>query len=134
MERVSENKREMVTVGDSVARELNYYYKTILDSISVSENTTSKLSWACCDNKINQDAAYCCKYCLRKGRNDNANADKLDHIISSASLYGFMISTGSLVRSQVSTTCSRLQKNGESLAALTFGSYLNVIHSIIHLC
>nr|BDT63204.1 MAG: wsv133-like protein [Hemigrapsus takanoi nimavirus]GBG35358.1 wsv133-like protein [Hemigrapsus takanoi nimavirus] len=134
MERVSVNKRQMVIVGDSVARELNYYYKTILDSISVSENTTSKLSWACCDNKVNQDArggAYCCKYCRRKGRSD-ADADKLDHIISSASLYGLCISTGSLVGSQLSTTCPRLQKHGESLASLTFGSYLDVTHSIIN--
>lgn len=134
MERVSDNKRQIVTVGDSVTRELNYYYKTILDSIGVSENTTSKLSWACCDNKVNQDArggAYCCKYCRRKGRSD-ADADKLDHIISSASLYGLWISTGSLVGSQLSTTCPRLQKNGESLASLTFGSYLDVTHSIIN--
>lgn len=134
MERVSDNKRQMVTVGDSVARELNYYYKTILDSISVSENPTSKLSWACCDNKVNQDArggAYYCKYCRRKGRSD-ADADKLDHIISSASLYGLWTSTGSLVGSQLSTTCPRLQKHGESLASLTFGSYLDVIHSVIN--
>ena len=130
-----EHDNKMVTVGDSVARELNYYYKAILDSISVSENTTPKLSWVCCDNEVNQEDsrgdAHCCKYCQRKGQNETT-ADNLDHIISSASLYGLCISTGSLVGSQLSTTCPRLQKHGESLASLTYGSYLDVTHSIIN--
>ena len=52
----SVNKNQMVTVSDSVARELNYYYKTILDSIGVCEDTTSELSWLCSDNEVNQDA------------------------------------------------------------------------------
>lgn len=132
MERVSNNKRQ---ISDSVARELNYYYKTIRDSISVSENTISNLSWECCGNKVNQDdqgGSYCCKYCRRKGKGHADAMDKLDHIISSASLYGLWISTGSLVGSQLSTTCPRLQKNGESLASLTFGSYLDVTHSVIN--
>ena len=120
----------MTTVGDSVARELNFFYETILECIS--DNTISKLSWACCDNKVNQDAAYCCKFCRRKGQGGDTNADKLDHIIASASFYGLWISTGSLVGSQLSTTCPRLQKHGESLASLSFGSYLDVIHSIIN--
>ena len=136
MEHVSNNKCQMVTVGDSVARELNYFYKTILDSLSESENINSKLNWMCCDNKVNQDSrggVYFCKYCRREGRSDDADAtDNLDHIISSASLLGLFISTGSLVGSQLSTNCTRLQKNGESLASLTFGNHLDVIHSIIN--
>ena len=135
MELINDNKRQqMMTVGDSVARELNFYYKTILECISVSENTTSNLSWACCDDIANQNVqggGYCCKYCKRKGRGD-VDANKLDHIISSASLYGLWISTGSLVGSQLSTTCSRLRKHGENLASLTFGSHLDVSHCIIN--
>lgn len=135
MELINDNKRQrMMTVGDSVARELNFYYKTILDCISVSENTTSNLSWACCDDIANQDArggGNCCKYCRRKGQGDG-DADKLDHIISSASLYGLWISTGSLVGSQLSTTCSRLRKHGESLASLNFGSHLDVSYCVIN--
>ena len=135
MELINDNKRQqMMTVGDAVARELNFYYKTILDSISVSENSTSNLSWVCCDDITNQHArgsGYCCKYCLRQGLGDT-NKDKLDHIISSASLYGLWVSTGSLVGSQLSTTCSRLRKHGESLASLTFGSHVDVTHCIIN--
>lgn len=120
-----------ITVGDAVARELNYYYKTIRDSISVP---SPKLSWACYDNKVNQDANLSCKYCRRHKENCDtiANTDKLDHIISSASLYGLYVSTGSLVGSQLSTSCPRLRKHGESLASLNFGSYLDVTHSIIN--
>ena len=134
MERVNHNKRKETTLGDSVVRELNYYYKTILESIGLSKIPTSKLSWACCDNRVNQVAqggAYYCKYCQRKGKTDT-DADKLDHIISSASLYGLWNSTGSLIGSQLSTTCPRLQKHGESLASLTFGSHLDVIHTVIN--
>ena len=130
MERVSDNKCQMVTVGDSAARELNYFYKTVIDSLSESENINSKL--VCCDNKVNQNysrgGVYFCKYCRQEVRGDD-----VDHRISLALLYELLISTVSLVGSQLSTTCTRPQKNGESLASLTFGSHLDVTHSIINL-
>lgn len=93
------------------------------------------LAWACCDNAFNQedtdDGRKRCKFCKKTASDGDATGherDSIDHVFATAALWGLFASTGTLVGSQLSTTCPRLQKHGDSLASLSYGSHLDMIH------
>lgn len=127
----NQTKQKIVTVGDSSSRELNYLYKTIIDGTVYDGGPY--LAWACCDNTFNQEdtdeGQKRCKYCKKISFCvDERERDEIDHVFSTAALWGLFASTGTLVGSQLSTTCPRLQKHGDSLASLSYGSHLDMIH------
>lgn len=134
----NQTKQKIVTVGDSSSRELNYLYKNIVDGTVYDGGPY--LAWACCDNTFNQEdtgeGRKRCKFCKKiSSEGDTTNQreqDLIDHVFSTAALWGLFASTGTLVGSQLSTTCPRLQKHGDSLASLSYGSHLDMIHPSIN--
>lgn len=118
-----------LTVGDSVCRELNYFYSSMVKCLEIEHDS---IPHNCSDYEPNIEAGAC-KFC---GKTSSSSKEEFDedlfaHILSSAALYGLILSTGSLTNSQLSTTCSRLQKNGESKASLTFGSFVDIVHTVL---
>lgn len=126
--------KNAVTVEDAVTRELNYNYKNILCSLRPVGDLPEGLARTCCDNKFNQEATgegekRRCKFC--KKEYTGAGSDPTEQLIAAASLWGILGSTGCLLNSQLSSTCPRLQKHSDSVASLSFGSHVNMTHSII---
>lgn len=130
----NQTKQKIVTVGDSSSRELNYFYKNIIAGVSYDGG--SHLAWACCDNAFNQEDAggglKRCKFCKKKSSSGNASAqrerDSIDNLFATAAFWGLLTSTGTLAAAQLSTSCPRLQKHSDSLASLSYGSHLDMIH------
>ncbi|KAK3887297.1 hypothetical protein Pcinc_008561 [Petrolisthes cinctipes] len=95
------------------------------------------LAWSCCNNAFNQeeggeDGCKRCKYCKKTVvDSDPRHTDNVNHIFSSAALWGILASMGTLVGSQLNASCPRLQKHGDSQASLAFGSFLDAINPVI---
>lgn len=130
----NQTKQKIVTVGDSSSRELNYLYRNIVEGTVYDGG--SYLAWSCCDNTFNQEDAgegrkrckFCKRMCSEADATNQHGRDLIDHVFSTAALWGLFASTGTLVSSQLSTSCPRLQKHGDSLASLSYGSHLDMIH------
>lgn len=118
-----------LTVADSVCREINYFYSSLVGCLK--NGIEQFIPHSCSDYKPNIEAGGC-KFCRKTSSSEKEfDEDLFAHILSSAALYGLILSTGSLNNSQLSTTCPRLQKNGESKASFTFGSYVDMIHTVL---
>ena len=83
----------------------------------------------CADDPRNNGGSL--KYCECCGRQSTGTSKEisLDQLIDSAALVGIINSMGTLVNSNLSTDCSRLQKQDQSLAALSCNSYIDIVHS-----
>ncbi len=128
METNKQTNESNFTVADSVCREINSFYSSRMECLKVEQDFIPD---SCSDYGLNiEDGA--CKFCGKTSSSEEEfDKDLLVHILSSVALYSFILSTESLVNSQLSTTCPRLQKNGESKASLTFGSFVDVTHTVL---
>ena len=130
MEANKQTNESNLTVADSVCREINYFYSSMVECLKDGMEEDC-IPHSCSDYGPNIEDGGC-KFCGKPSSSkEEFDEDLFAHILSSAALYGLILSTGSLVNSQLSTTCPRLQKNGESKASLTFGSFVDMIHTVL---
>lgn len=122
-------------VAEAVGKEFAFFNVNLTKAIS---NKIPVLRSLCSDDRRNgialksetaSDAPVnVCTACGRKG-DGTSDEVPLDQLIDSASLIGLMYSMGTVVNSHLSTSCSRLQKHGQSLAALSHDSYVDIVYA-----
>ena len=124
-------------VAEAVGKEFAFFHANLTKAIS---NKIPVLHRLCADDPRNRivlkseamsDAPI--NLCIACGRKGDGTSDEvpLDQLIDSASLVGLIYSMGTVVNSHLSTNCSRLQKHGQSLAALSHDSYVDIVHTKI---
>ena len=99
--------------SDVVSEELESIYQKISTSVSSAASQTK------------------CKYCGECDRGENATPDWAS-LINEGSIVALLCGAGTLVGNQLMSDCSKLQKQGESLAKLTRGSYLTASFRLAH--
>lgn len=116
-----------VGVSEYVAEEFDFLFNTIQQSC-LTKKEKNKLSYLCSNHNNNLDQKSECKYCGEE-TDDDAKEYDLEQLFTSAAFYGLFLSTGTIANSQLTTDCSRLQKQNQSVASLSFDSYLDIIYT-----
>nr|BDT63511.1 MAG: wsv133-like protein [Pasiphaea japonica whispovirus] len=112
--------------GEVMSREFSFIHTTLSSVMKDKKNTVLKR--LCADDARNVDKDGCCSFCGRQGYDTSASIP-LDNLIDISALVGLVTSIGTIVNTHLSTSCSRLQKQAQSYAALTCGSYMDVVYT-----
>lgn len=116
------------TVAETVGKEYEFFHKNL--SKAMRDEKIPVLRQLCADDPRNNVGGSLkqCECCGRKGFG-TSKAISLEQLIDTAAFIGVVTSMGTLVNSSLSTDCSRLQKQGQSLAALSCDSYIDIAYS-----
>nr|BDT62975.1 MAG: wsv133-like protein [Trachysalambria curvirostris nimavirus] len=116
------------TVAETVAKEYEFYYRNLYSAVIDQKNPLLKK--LCADDQRNneQEGVKKCRFCGQEGNGTSEEVD-LHQLISAAAFVGLFTSTGTMTNSHLSTICSRLQKQDQSLAALSYDSYVDIVFS-----
>ena len=126
------------SVAQAVERELGYFYQTLYNAVDCNY---SYVADSCFSDERNtpttsQTPANVkrCRFCWLFDDNSSSEYedDKLQDLIVSAAIVGLVHATGTLVGTQLTTDCSRIQKRGESMAGLGFDSFVDVVYSSLN--
>ena len=113
-------------VAETVGKEYEFFHRNI--SKAMRDEKIPLLRQLCADDPRNNAGGSQCECCERKG-NGTSKEISLEQLIDTAAFVGLVTSMGTLVNSHLSTDCSRLQKQAQSLAALSCDSYIDIVHS-----
>ena len=156
-----DNGEKSCNVSDAVAQEYLYYHKLLSESLQTpdKDQESERIRYSCCDDPRNAvevaaaaaaatttsnglqkngqrrrqqlSSVVACKHCQRTG-DDTSGSQLIGELIDTAAFIGLFLSMGTLVESsQLSTNCSRLQKQGRSVASLTYESHVDVLHTTL---
>lgn len=117
------------TVAETVGKEYKFFHENL--SKAMRDEKIPVLRQLCADDpRNNAIGSYVkqCECCGRKGTGTSKEIS-LEQLIDTAALIGVVTSMGTLVHSYLATDCSRLQKQAQSLAALSCDSYIDIVHS-----
>lgn len=116
------------TVAETVGKEYEFFHKNL--SKAIRDEKIPILRQLCADDPRNNASGFLkqCECCGRKGTGTSKEIS-LEQLIDTAAFVGVVTSMGTLVNSYLSTDCSRLQKQAQSLAALSCDSYIDIVHS-----
>lgn len=115
-------------VAETMAKEFAFFHRNLSKAIIKNKKIPVLRRLCSDDHRNNNKKPNVCVYCGRKGEG-NSKEISLEQLIDSAAFIGVITSMGTLVNSHLSTSCSRLQKQGQSLAALSYNSYIDIVHS-----
>nr|BDT62703.1 MAG: wsv133-like protein [Metapenaeus ensis nimavirus]GBG35449.1 wsv133-like protein [Metapenaeus ensis nimavirus] len=120
-------------VAETVAKEFEFYHRTL--HCAIVDKKEPVLRKLCADDRRNKNnksiqggREHQCKYCNQEGKGTSEEID-LNQLVTAAAFIGLFTSTGTLVNSHLSTTSSRLQKQHQSLAALSYDSFIDIVFS-----
>lgn len=116
------------TVAEMVGKEYEFFHKNL--SKAMLDEKIPVLRQLCADDPRNDTSGSLkqCECCGRK-RTGTSKEISLEQLIDTAAFVGVVTSMGTLVNSYLSTDCARLQKQAQSLAALSCDSYIDIVHS-----
>ena len=125
------------SVAQAVERELGFFYQTLYNAVAC--NKYSYVADSCFKDErntptISQTPANVkrCRFCWLFDDDSPSSSDKLQDLIASAAIVGLVHATGTLVGTQLTTDCSRIQKRGESMAGLGFDSFVDIVYSSLN--
>lgn len=128
-------------VAETVVKAYEFYRRAISNSMGGSQKIPI-LRLLCADYPRNwgEDVAegggvggeaastgLCCKYCGQGGKMQSREVS-VEQLIDSAAFIATAVSMVSIVNFHLSTSCSGLQKQSQSLASLSCDSYMDIIH------
>nr|AKS10604.1 wsv133-like protein [Metopaulias depressus WSSV-like virus] len=116
------------TVAETVGKEYEFFQRNL--SNAMKDEKIPVLRQLCADDPRNNAGGSLkqCNCCGRKGTGSSKEIS-LEQLIDTAAFIGIVSQIGCLVNSNLSTDCSRLQKQAHSLAALSCDSYIDIVHS-----
>ena len=114
-------------VAEMVGKEYEFFHRNL--SKALRDEKIPVLRQLCADDLRNNagGALKNCECCGRKGIGTSKDIS-LEQLIDTAAFVGLVTSMGTLVGSYLSTDCSRLQKQAQSLAALSSDNYVDIVH------
>lgn len=116
------------TVAETIGKEYEFFHKNLTKAMR--DEKIAVLRQLCADDPRNNTGGSLkqCECCGRKGAGTSKEIS-LEQLIDAAAFVGIVTSMGTLVNSHLSTDCSRLQKQAQSLAALSSDNYIDIVHS-----
>ena len=116
-------------VAETVGKEYKFFHLNL--TRAMKDEKIPVLRRLCADDPRNNDSQESkCKCCGREG-DGTSKEILLEQLIDTAAFIGTVTSAGTLLNSHLSTSCSRLQKQAHSLAALSCDSYVDMVHTKI---
>ena len=119
-----------MVVAETVAKAFEFYRRVI--SNSMNGQKIPVLRRLCADNSRNWEEGDegVCKHCGREGQMQSQEVPT-DQLVDASAFVAASVSLGTIVNFHLSTSCSRLQKQAQSLASLSCDSFMDMIHQDI---
>nr|AWQ62039.1 wsv133 [Shrimp white spot syndrome virus] len=107
--------------------EFGFFHGLLSKALLPDEKHQPVIRRLCADDSRNKGEDGCCSFCGRRGTGES-NTACLEQLIDVCSFIGTVSSIGTIINSNLSTSCSRLQKQSDSYAALSHSSFLDVVY------